>query len=78
MLQTLRSRDGLEYRVIAVDPLRSRREKMSDILAAIQGQAKHDNIAVVDVEAAKTATDEWTDSIGCNAVLEVIVTIILV
>ena len=76
MLQTLQSREGLESRVIAVDPLESRRKKMSDILAAIQGQAKHDNVAVVDIEAAKTITDEWTGSVGCNAVLEVIFTIV--
>ena len=73
MLQTLRARDGLEYRVVAVDPLESRREKMADILVAISGGVKPDNVVVADIETAKRTVDEWTGSIGCNAVLEVCV-----
>lgn len=71
MLRTMRSRDGVEYRVVAVDPLASRREKMIDILFAIRDVANPDNIVVGDLETAKEIINEWTNSIGCNAVLEV-------
>lgn len=71
MLQVLRARDGLEYRILAVDPLASRRQKMLDILAVIHDGAKLDNVIVSDIETAKSTANEWTDSVGCNAVLEV-------
>lgn len=69
MLADLKKSKGLEYRVVAVDPLESRRDKMQRILSKIN--VKESTVMVTDILSSKKIVDEWTGSIGCNAVLEV-------
>ena len=63
---------GLQYQVVAIDPLAARREKMSAVYAAIDASGKGSGkFAVADIEEGKALAHEWTDGAGCNAVLEV-------
>ena len=66
---------GLQYQVVAIDPLAARREKMSAVYATIDASGKGSGkFAVADIEEGKALAHEWTDGAGCNAVLEVSLT----
>lgn len=60
------------FRIVAVDPLEARREKMKAIYAAIdEGGKGTGEFVVLPIEEAKEKVKEWTAGIGCTAVLEV-------
>ena len=60
------------FRIVAVDPLETRREKMKAIYAAIdEGGKGTGEFVVLSIEEAKEKVKEWTAGIGCTAVLEV-------
>ena len=60
------------FRIVAVDPLEARREKMKAIYAAIdEGGKGTGEFVVLSIEEAKKKVKEWTAGIGCTAVLEV-------
>ena len=60
------------FRVVAVDPLEARREKMKAIYGAIdEGGKGTGEFVVLPIEEAKEKVKEWTAGIGCTAVLEV-------
>ncbi|KAF7798491.1 hypothetical protein EIP86_009712 [Pleurotus ostreatoroseus] len=60
------------YRIIAIDPLVSRREKLSDVLSVIkQAHGYKGEVSVEDIENSRRIVDEWTGNVGCDAVLEV-------
>ena len=71
MLEKLHAEKGIAYKVIAIDPLESRRAKMQQVLTAIGAGQQNGECVVEDIEGAKELVGLWTDSIGCNAVLEV-------
>jgi threonine dehydrogenase-like Zn-dependent dehydrogenase len=61
------------FRIVAVDPLEARREKMKAIYAAIdEGGKGTGEFVVLSIEEAKKKVKEWTAGIGCTAVLEVV------
>lgn len=71
MLDALVTRQ-LPFRIVAIDLLESRREKMDAIYAAIdEGGKGTGEFVVLPIEGAKEKIKEWTQGIGCNAVLEV-------
>jgi len=73
MLSSLETKNGLEYRVVAVDPVDSRRNKMKAVYAAIDQKDKGSGqFIVASIEDGKKIVDEWTNGAGCNAVLEVV------
>ena len=60
------------FRIVAVDPLEARREKMKAIYAAIDvGGKGTGEFVVLSIEEAKEKVKQWTAGIGCTAVLEV-------
>jgi len=62
----------VSYRIIAVDRLPSRREKMMDVFSAIGPSGKGNGVFnALDMDGAKAFAKEWTGGLGCNAVLEV-------
>lgn len=71
MLDALATRQ-LPFRIVAIDPLEARREKMKAVYAAIdEGGKGMGEFAVLSIEEAKEKVKEWTEGIGCTAVLEV-------
>lgn len=64
--------ENWSYRVVAIDPLASRREKLSNVLSVIKrANGYKGEVLVEDIENGKHTVAEWTGNIGCNAVLEV-------
>ena len=61
----------MDYHIIAIDPLQSRRDKLKEILKVIENGKLDNRVAVHDIEAGETVVKECTGEIGCNAVLEV-------
>ena len=62
----------LPFRIVAIDPIPSRREKMEAVYARIDSEGKGSGEFVVrSIEDAKTTVDSWTSGVGCTAVLEV-------
>ncbi|KAJ2935171.1 hypothetical protein H1R20_g1978, partial [Candolleomyces eurysporus] len=61
------------FRIIAIDPNESRREKMKAVYDAIDEDGKAGGeFVVVSVDEAKQKSKEWTHGVGCTAVLEVV------
>lgn len=58
-------------RVVAIDPNASRRDKSESVLKAIKTSSRSTQVVVVDIEESKNIVKEWTNDVGCNAVLEV-------
>ena len=72
MLDALATTPQVSFRIVAVDPLEARREKMKAIYAAIdEGGKGLGEFVVLSIEEAKEKVKEWTAGIGCTAVLEV-------
>jgi hypothetical protein len=60
------------FRIVSVDPIQSRREKMQAIYTAIDPTGTFPGTFLIsDVESAKATVNQWTDEVGCNAVIEV-------
>lgn len=68
MLADLYKFKGVESRVIAIDPNAARRAKMTKIIATLDAA---DTFTIADIAEGKKTVNEWTNSLGCNAVLEV-------
>ncbi|KAF9463023.1 alcohol dehydrogenase [Collybia nuda] len=63
----------LPFRIVAIDPIESRREKMKAVYAAIGESGKGSGQFIVhSIEDAKLIVKDWTGGIGCTAVLEVV------
>lgn len=82
MLEELRRKEGVSYRVVAIDLIEARREKMKKILDAIRTTSTDTTsgvdhgslvpvVEVADREEGKTLVEKWTDGLGCHAILEV-------
>jgi len=72
MLDALATRQ-VPFRIVAVDPLEARREKMKAVYATIdEGGKGTGEFVVLPIDEAKEKVKEWTEGIGCTAVLEVV------
>lgn len=72
ILAGLGASQGLQYQVIAIDPIESRRTKMEAVYKAIDVSGKGSGqFTVASIEEGKKLASEWTNGAGCNAVLEV-------
>ena len=72
ILAGLGASQGLQYQVVAIDPIESRRIKMEAVYEAIDSSGKGSGrFAVASIDDAKKLASEWTSGAGCNAVLEV-------
>ncbi|KAF8630891.1 hypothetical protein AX17_005249 [Amanita inopinata Kibby_2008] len=61
------------YRIVAIDLLESRREKMRAVYAAIDEKGKGSgDFVVCSADEAKATVKEWTQDAGCTAVIEVV------
>ncbi|RPD52994.1 hypothetical protein L226DRAFT_617662 [Lentinus tigrinus ALCF2SS1-7] len=73
ILAGLGASQGLQYQVIAIDPIESRRTKMEAVYNAIDVSGKGSGrFAVASIEDGKKLASGWTNGAGCNAVLEVV------
>ncbi|CCL98739.1 uncharacterized protein FIBRA_00744 [Fibroporia radiculosa] len=74
MLAGLESKEGINYRVVAIDPVESRRKKMEAIYTIISKKETSSSrkFSVSSIEDGKRIIGDWTDDVGCNAVLEVV------
>ncbi|KAK7044235.1 hypothetical protein VNI00_007957 [Paramarasmius palmivorus] len=64
---------SIPYRIVAVDPLESRREKVQQIYSLISAEDKGcGKLVTRSIDDAKETVKEWTSGIGCTAVLEVV------
>ena len=71
MLEDIREKQGVDFRVIALDMNAARRDKLLAMVHTIyDGQVPH-NITVADIDVGKKIIGDWTGGLGCNAVLEV-------
>lgn len=71
MLDALAARQ-LPFRIVAIDLLEARREKMKAVYATIdEGGKGTGEFVVLSIEEGKEKIKEWTQGIGCTAVLEV-------
>lgn len=71
MLDALSTRQ-VPFQIVAIDPLEARREKMKAVYAAIdEGGKGTGEFVVLSIDEAKEKVKEWTEGIGCTAVLEV-------
>lgn len=62
----------IKYRIVAIDLNEGRRQKIEAIYAAIPADARGIGMFLAAApDKAKEVVEEWTDSVGCNAVLEV-------
>lgn len=62
------------FRVVAIDPVEGRRDKMKAVYDAIDQEGRGSGTFVVQsIEEAKETVKEWTGGVGCNAILEVTV-----
>ncbi|KIM43326.1 hypothetical protein M413DRAFT_444156 [Hebeloma cylindrosporum] len=72
MLDVVTTRQ-LPFRIVAIDPIEARREKMKAVYAAIDAGGKGTgDFAVCSIDEAKDKVKEWTGGVGCTAVLEVV------
>lgn len=63
----------IPYRIVAVDPVDSRREKMKAVFDSIGEDGKgNGEFIVLPIDKAKEQVKAWTNGIGCTAVLEVV------
>ena len=61
----------LPFKVVAIDPVDSRREKMKAVYAAIDEEGKGSGeFVVLSIEEAKSRIETWTHGVGCTAILE--------
>ena len=75
ILASLEASQGLQYQVVAIDPIESRRTKMEAVYKAIDRSGKGSGrFAVASIEDGKNLSAQWTNGAGCNAVLEVSLT----
>lgn len=71
LLDMLSSRK-VPFRIVAIDPIESRRQKMQAVYDAIDDNGRAGGeFAVRSIDEAKEKTKEWTDGVGATAVLEV-------
>ena len=68
LLENVAKTKQIEYRIIAIDPNESRRDKMEKISKVVSTSGL---VTVADIPHGKDIVAEWTYNIGCNAVLEV-------
>ncbi|TFK27963.1 alcohol dehydrogenase [Coprinopsis marcescibilis] len=73
LLDTVAGRN-IPYRIVAIDPNASRREKMKAVVdKVLESDGKQGGeFAVVSIDEAKDKVKEWTNGVGCAAVLEVV------
>ncbi|SJL07325.1 uncharacterized protein ARMOST_10671 [Armillaria ostoyae] len=62
------------FRIVAVDPIESRRNKMRSIYSKVCDSEvrSREVFAVQSIEEAKETVQTWTSGVGCSAVLEVV------
>ncbi|KAI0761100.1 alcohol dehydrogenase [Irpex lacteus] len=72
MLESIRAEKGVQFQVVALDPNGARREKMTAMVETIYGGLVPENVSVADLDAGKDIINSRTNSLGCNAVLEVV------
>lgn len=71
MLDVVATRQ-LPFRIVAIDPIEARREKMKAVYAAIDAGGKGTGeFTVCSIDESKDKVKEWTAGVGCTAVLEV-------
>lgn len=60
------------FRIVGVDLVEARREKMKAVYAAIEQSGKGTGeFLVASADESKEIVKKWTNGVGCNAVLEV-------
>ncbi|EAU85885.1 alcohol dehydrogenase [Coprinopsis cinerea okayama7 len=63
----------IPFRIIAIDPNAARREKMKVVYDTIDASGKAGGeFSVLSIDEAKAKAKEWTNGVGCTAVLEVV------
>lgn len=71
MLDILATRN-IPFRMVAIDPIQSRREKMKAVYNTIDSTGKGTGeFTVLSIDEAKIRVQEWTNGVGATAVLEV-------
>jgi len=72
MLDVLATRK-IPFRIVAIDPNESRRQKMKAVYDTIDAEGKGTGeFVVLSIDEAKVKVSEWTDGIGATAILEVV------
>jgi hypothetical protein len=62
----------LPFKIIAIDPVEARREKMNCICAKIDPSGRGlGQFVTKSIDEARDTVAEWTKGVGCTSVLEV-------
>ena len=62
----------LPFRIVAIDPVKARREKMKAVYTTIvQAGEGTGEFVVLSIEEAREKVEDWTGGVGCTTVLEV-------
>ncbi|KAI5989044.1 chaperonin 10-like protein [Pisolithus albus] len=70
MLDILHAK-GLNFRLVAIDPIEARRSKMASIYSKLSRDQERGYLEVASIEDSKCIMFEWSSGVGCNVVLEV-------
>lgn len=68
----------LPFKIIAIDPIKARREKMNAVYAKIDISGRgYGKFVTKSIEEAGDTVREWTNGVGCTSVLEVMFTLFI-
>ncbi|KAI6042633.1 chaperonin 10-like protein [Pisolithus marmoratus] len=63
---------GLDFKLVAVDPIEARRNKVASIYSKVSREHERGYLEVTSIENSKRAVSEWSNGVGCNVVLEAV------
>ncbi|KAI6027542.1 chaperonin 10-like protein [Pisolithus microcarpus] len=69
MLDILHAK-GLDFRLVAIDPIEARRNKMASIYSKMSRDQERGYLEVASIEDSRCIIFEWSNGVGCNVVLE--------
>ncbi|KAL4080828.1 chaperonin 10-like protein [Scleroderma citrinum] len=64
--------NGSDFKIVAIDPVETRRNKVTAIYSKISCDQTRGFLEVADINESKRLVSEWTNGIGCNVVFEVV------
>lgn len=61
----------MDFGIIAVDPIEARPNKVAKIYSELSRDKQKGRLEVANIDTCRTVVNQWTNNVGCSAVLEV-------